>query len=395
MLRLRLEVIDRDLTLVQDSEHELPVVAPGAALHVNVALAGVRDPPSSALAAAGERVIAAVRVVPERAEVPLGARVHLSAEAQDAEGVSVPGVRLTWGARDADGQDVPISAMGDLVARMPGVVEVTASGGSQVAAATVVVRDPEAPAPGPADFAGAASAAEPPEPRWNDGNAASAFLPRNRIGQPWLGVRRDELTEAATVGSANYTFSAPVVRLDGRGMDLQLDLTYNARLWNRTGDVVQFDVDRGWPAPGWSLGFGRVVRLGDQGSMVVDADGTRHPYEVVWRAGNPDVPQVLARTTDGTFLEYSHIDDRTGGAQSAQVRHPDGTWVDYTAKGRDVVFMVGSSSPAGGPCTPRGSRTPTATSSSSRTWTAPALRSTRSATRSAARSVFTTTASGS
>jgi len=41
-----------------------------------------------------------------------------------------------------------------------------------------------------------------------------------------------------------------------------------------------FDLDDDWPAPGWSLGFGKLVRLGGGITMVVEPDGTRHPFVV-------------------------------------------------------------------------------------------------------------------
>ena len=289
--------------------------------------------------------------MPEQVTVPLGARLVLLAEAQDGGGVPVGGVRMGWRAQDADGQEVPVSTGGEFVGRMPGVYRVTASGGGQEGATEVTVRGPGATPP-IAALAAAALAAEDGDvgSRWNDGNAASAFAPVNRVGRPsgpsasalqgrpWLGVRRDELSEAITVGSANYTFSAPILRLEGRGMDLRLDLTYNSRLWNRIEDQVEFDVDQGWPAPGWSLGFGRIVRLGRQGSMLVDADGTRHPYEVVRMEGNQDRRlEFTGRTTDGSFIDYQHVDDLTGGFQWAQARYPDGTTIEYTARGHDYV----------------------------------------------------------
>jgi RHS repeat-associated protein len=361
-LRFRFEVLDGRLDLIRATEQEIVLEALDAVVNITLAIPFAPQLETADQAPASGAGVARLRVVPEQATVALGARVVLLAEAQDGEGVPVGGVRIGWRAQDADGQEVPISSGGEFVGRMPGVYEVTARGGDQERSATVTVRDYDARLASAAPVV-AALASEDGDvgPRWADDNAASAFAPTNRLGlgapalsgildRPWLGVRRDELTEAVTVGSANYTFSAPVVRLEGRGMDVQLDLTYNSRLWNRSEDQVVFDVDQGWPAPGWSLGFGRIVRLGRRGSMLVDADGTRHPYEVLRLDGDQDRRLEFAgRTTDGSFIDYEHVDDFTGGFQWAQARYPDGRTVEYTARGHDYVRPgIGTVTPSWG-----------------------------------------------
>jgi hypothetical protein len=360
-LRLRFEVLDGRLDLIHALEQDIAVDSPGSPVNVTVAVpfALEREPgePSE-----NRTNIARLRVMPEQVTVALGARLVLLAEAQDGGGVPVGGVRVGWRAQDTDGQEVPVSTGGEFVGRMPGVYRVTGSGGGQEGAADVTVRGPGAMARPAASAVALAAEDGDGGPRWNDDNAASAFAPVNRVGRPsgpsanalqdrpWLGLRREELTEAVTVGSANYTFSAPILRLEGRGMDVRLDLTYNSRLWNRIEDQVEFDVDQGWPAPGWSLGFGRIVRLGRQGSMLVEADGTRHPYEVVRVEGNQDRRlEFTGRTTDGSFIDYEHVDDFSGGFQWAQARYPDGTTIEYTARGHDYIRpAIGTVTPSSG-----------------------------------------------
>ncbi|WP_165554444.1 RHS repeat domain-containing protein [Kribbella capetownensis] len=356
-LRLRFEVLDGRLDLIHALEQEITIDSPDSPVTVTVVVPfalprEAAEPPEI------RTDVARLRVVPEQVTVALGARLVLLAEAQDGGGVPVDGVRMGWRAQDADGQEVPVSTGGEFVGRLPGVYRITASGGGREGAAEVTVRGPGATP------SATALAAEDGEvgPRWNDGNAASAVAPVNRVGRPsgpsasalqgrpWLGLRRAELMEAVTVGSANFTFSAPILRLEGRGMDRRLDLTYNSRLWNRIEDQIDFDVDQGWPAPGWSLGFGHIVRLGRQGSMLVDADGTRHPYEVVRMEGNQDRRlEFTGRTTDGSFIDYQHIDDFSGGFQWAQARYPDGMTIEYTARGHDHVRpVIGTVTPSWG-----------------------------------------------
>ena len=305
-----------------------------------------------------ESRVTSVRIVPDQVTIALGGRVVMAAEPRDRDGVGIAGVRAQWSAVTADGDPVPISAEGEFVGHMPGSYEVRARLGDEVGTSIVEVDEFVVDGTGPAGLVRMALGSETGDegPRWNDSNAVSAFAPTNRIGypqgaqlisiaeRPWLGSRRRRMPEPVTVGSANFTVSAPVLNLPGRGLDLRLDLTYNSRLWNRAQspddgvDVVQFDVDNGWPAPGWSLGFGRMLRLGRQGSMVVEPDGARHPFEILEVTGDPDRSmRFVGRTTDGTFIDYEHIDDISGGLQWGRARHPDGTTVDYTAKGHDYV----------------------------------------------------------
>lgn len=131
------------------------------------------------------------------------------------------------------------------------------------------------------------------EPVWDETNVSTAFAPGNRRGGTIPGQLRQALAslspkieEAAAVGNSNFQLKVPVVRLPGRGFDLALDLTYNSRLWHRADQRIYFDIDDDWPAPGWSLGFGKLVvwwveHGGFQG-MLVDADGTRHSYSMGW-----------------------------------------------------------------------------------------------------------------
>jgi hypothetical protein len=99
-----------------------------------------------------------------------------------------------------------------------------------------------------------------------------------------LGVHRKALEAAAGVGSGNFNFVVPVASYSGRGeQPLALDLIYNSRALQRAGSLstspMIFDIDHDWPTPGWLLGFGKMVRIGDRRCMLVGRDGTRHPSE--------------------------------------------------------------------------------------------------------------------
>lgn len=131
-------------------------------------------------------------------------------------------------------------------------------------------------------------------------------------------------------GSGNYEFSAPVIGLDSRGLDLELSLNYNSRLWHKAGSNITFDIDHDWPAAGWSIGFGRIVSRGtDRGFMIIDGDGTRHGY-----TGNALAPSgwqyFTGKTIDGTFTDYT-VYAVNGIPNYAEARLSNDTVISYGA----------------------------------------------------------------
>jgi hypothetical protein len=44
-------------------------------------------------------------------------------------------------------------------------------------------------------------------------------------------------------GSGNFQFTAPILSLDGRGIDLNLPFNYNSRTWHKAGSEMYFDID--------------------------------------------------------------------------------------------------------------------------------------------------------
>ncbi|MGH9854817.1 MAG: hypothetical protein ACREBD_33720, partial [Blastocatellia bacterium] len=139
------------------------------------------------------------------------------------------------------------------------------------------------------------------------------------------------------VGSSNFQFAAPVLGLEGRGMDLSLALTYNSRVWHKANNEITFDIDRDWPAPGWSLGFGKIISMGtDKGFMMIDGDGTRHGY-----VGNGLPPTgwqyFQAHTADGTFIDYT-VWAYSGTPQSGTARLANGTVITYGAAGANAIY---------------------------------------------------------
>ena len=189
---------------------------------------------------------------------------------------------------------------------------------------------------------------------WNEGNVQSAFSPENRHGRNPVhqampvSVWRNALVDAAhaeAAASGNFMQTVPILNLPGRGQDLNLALTYNSQLWHDNGTHdFYFDPDHGWPAPGWSLGFGKLVRVSSTNSaMLVDSDGTRHPFSGTGVSGGT----LSAHTIDGSLIDYSfQLSEKTSigadcGISSAVVKYPNGTVIRYTASGERSEFCGG------------------------------------------------------
>lgn len=174
------------------------------------------------------------------------------------------------------------------------------------------------------------------EERLPDNETGSLYEPRNDVGTPpgqtEPGARTPPAAvpfSAETPGSDNFIFNVPVARLAGRTLDVNLNLVYNSRLWHRSTDAqggahMTYDVDAGWPAPGFRLGYGYVEAQGSAGFTLVEPDGSRHPLAKV----NPFNPNDFTyETTDATFIRF------VGGQGWGTATYPNGTRVDFGAAG--------------------------------------------------------------
>ncbi len=157
-----------------------------------------------------------------------------------------------------------------------------------------------------------------------------------------LGVHRQALEAAAGVGSGNFNFVVPVARYPGRGeQPLTLDLIYNSRVWqradSRSTSPMIFDIDHDWPAPGWLLGFGKMVSIGGRRCMLVGRDGTRHPSKEQDRIEHLNGGWgVVARTKDGSFITYSHEEyKKENYLIEGRAQYLDGSVVEFKAPSVD------------------------------------------------------------
>jgi RHS repeat-associated protein len=317
--------------------------------------------------------ISQIQIFPGNLTVDADDKVKFSAIALDAIGNPIGGTKIKWTAHGAaSDKHVPISPRGDFDAARAGTFTVTAETRGITAQVTVVVRpglkrdlslpptnvlpvssrgvrsvkvganQTEKPNKEIAKATKRAHAAKSATPAallpegggggWDDSNYWSAGDPENRVGDP-PGVSAD-----GGAGSGNFQFAAPVLSLPGRGINISLGLAYNSRLWNKAGTQMSYDNDRGWPAPGFSLGFGRILGMGVyNGAMLVDADGTRHGYTGSIQFYNWGT-HFVGHTTDGSFIDYSYWTGTGGVMTSAQAQLPNGTIINYGATGPGGVY---------------------------------------------------------
>ncbi len=126
---------------------------------------------------------------------------------------------------------------------------------------------------------------------------------RNLVGSP-----RNRAVDLARMGTvmpegSNFKFAVPILNLGGRGLGVDLTLYYNSRVWFRHGNAVTFDPVYSWPAPGFTLGFGRIITYGPTNALkyvFIDRDGTRRYLG----QGGTSSQTVTLQSSDGSHITY-------------------------------------------------------------------------------------------
>ena len=332
--------------------------------------------------------VARLEIYPGDVTVNSGERIFFTAVAQNRDGAAVGGVKLLWSVQDVERNRAHhISPTGMFSAMNSGTYKVRVEAAGKQAHVTVKVlaveRGPENEKPirtkkvstrdlpaegaalegskkerqnsarsrrleGKASFVRASYAAEMAAPSavspsavqvqledpysWNDTNRGAADDPINERGD----MPGSSVDDGA--GSGNFQLAAPVIALAGRGIDINLGLAYNSRVWTKADSNITFNIDRDWPAPGWSLGFGKLIGMGAyNGTMLIDADGTRHAY-----SGSSQIysygTHFTGNSIDGTFIDYySYASGAGQNLSSGWAKYPNGTVVDYGAPGENAL----------------------------------------------------------
>ena len=276
-----------------------------------------------------------IAIYPGNTTLRKGEQLMLTPVAFDINDNLIGGVSYTWQVTPkGNKEEVSVSDAGNFVAYVPGTYRVTAQGAGRSGTVTITVEDaaktaqhharPMTPQAGGTDIY-----------EWRAITKKWADHPINERGNP-------PNRPASSVGGAtsgNFQLNVPLVFLPGRGLDVDLKLQYNSRVWAKTTtngvSEMTFDIDKGTPAVGWSFGFGKIINMLDGGAMIVDADGTRHGFAGEVRnnasASENSAKTFIGSTTDGTFIDYiCHTDFRaSAGSDFAEAKYPNGTVVGY------------------------------------------------------------------
>lgn len=253
-------------------------------------------------------------------QIVQGAIVPLVAVPFDQTGIPVSGVRFDWEIINPAGQ-LQTHNDGAFKPESIGTYVITARGAGKEANARL-----EVVAPGSGIKTPSQTQDLLPGDEWNPDNIPYAHHPRNERGN----------TPGKPKENSNFNIAAPIMSLPGRGMNLDLGLTYNSRVWSKLGQDVSYDLDRDWVAPGWSMGFGKVINLVTGGIVQVDADGTRRFFSGSSTISGSNVV-FEGQSTDGGFIktktDTSAINLQTGICYynpSTYIKYPNGVTIWYS-----------------------------------------------------------------
>jgi RHS repeat-associated protein len=317
----------------------------------------------AASAATQTQQVADLQVCPRQLVMFAGERYTLTPIALDGSQQVVHGVGMSWSSRNSSVAGV--SSFGQVEAVAVGITTVDVQCGGASEEITIDVRGGTRPigsnqeadidtsdcaseqaamyAPQSAvaaqqnllDAIGVQSDWDPePEPN----SRATHF--RNAVGNPRFGAQR---------GSDNYQFNVPVVNAGGRGVSAGIGMTLNSRVWNTDNGKLTFNYVGANPAPGWTIGYGKIIRnynatatgngsgIGSGNSpgdyLLVSSDGTRVRLATRYEAATD---HWLHESDDGSFLQF---DMRNG-----EMRYTDGAKTIYSSVNGCLLptAMIGS-----------------------------------------------------
>ena len=285
----------------------------------------------------GDRInhVSTIEISPRRFVGYQGQTMIFSALPTDSAGRTIQGVRFTWQSLNTD--KVEIDEEGRATLLQPGLARIVCRAGLVQSSVAVLVRPGQrsrqtdaqwmadqnlideagniiGQAGGTPSITSMASAvldklSATANAQINPPSYADIFYDefytesRNLVGSP-----RNRAAESARMGTvmpegSNFTFAVPILSLAGRGLGVDLTLYYNSRVWFRHGNAITFDPVYSWPAPGCTLGFGRIITYGPSNALkyvFIDRDGTRRYLG----QGGTASQTVTLQSTDGMHITY-------------------------------------------------------------------------------------------
>jgi RHS repeat-associated protein len=275
--------------------------------------------------------VATVKVAPHKLVGYVGDSVTFIAMATDALGEPAHGAKFTW--ESSDPNKLTIDEAGRASLLHPGLVRVTARAGFAEQTALVLIRPTRRPLQTDEEWradqdslvgdgrqqtddghlgmlAGLVDRVAPTAYAQSGGQGADygyATWPGQAGTPPFTALEDTRL--GPVMPKSNFELPIPLVNLGGRGLATSLMLYYNSNVWGAYADRITqdtrfvFDPIQGWPSPGFSLGFGRIVYSnnydGNYRYMLIDPNGTRHDLGLGSALGSNTL-----QTTDGSHATY-------------------------------------------------------------------------------------------
>jgi RHS repeat-associated protein len=312
-------------------------------------VSGARPVKVLSMAAQSEQVVE-LQVCPRQLVMFVGEHYTLTPVALDGSQQVVHGVGMSWSSLNSD--VAAVSSFGQVEALAVGTTSVEVQSGNATKQIPVEVRSGARPTgsnqeadidpTGDCSFeqavmyasksAAAAAAALPQQdligldgvtydwdPESRLGSRAADF--RNAVGNPRFGTN---------LSSSNYQVDVPVVTVGGRGSSAGVGMTFNSRVWNVDDGKITFNYVGAYPAPGWTMGYGKIIRNynatsnagdGNPGDyLLVKGDGTRIHLAARFDAA---IGRWRHESGDGSFLRFDHF--------SGEMRYPDGSRTIYSS----------------------------------------------------------------
>ncbi|HEX5734532.1 MAG TPA: RHS repeat-associated core domain-containing protein [Blastocatellia bacterium] len=303
-----------------------------------------------------------VQLCPRRLLLYVGEEYALSPLPLDEHGEPVHGVIYTWETSDVTVADV--ASNGIVTAVKSGQCFITASVGNRREKVLVQVREGQKPfltttawdaehaqdcenpeqSPGePGDKAASSLKIDSPSaqhgsitpsviededpPGISQGGSAGNATGHPRFA-PNLVLQSNVASTDNNLGSHNFNFAIPIYSLSGRGLGVNLELSYNSRMWTKNDNKMVFDYDQGWPAPGFRLNYGRIILNFDSigNHLLIQPDGTRIPLIKISEGSQ------IFRSQDGQHIEFD-----LSSPNVKKLTYPGGTVVKYTENGSKLM----------------------------------------------------------
>ncbi len=260
----------------------------------------------------------------------VGEYIQLDAIPVNINDIPVSGVMLDWEIEKPDGE-TQTGLTGIYIFETTGQYKITVKGANKDQTSTISVSE--------SSFSDNVKDSETPQYKdnstpenllpyldWEPGNIGYAFEPINLRGD----------TPGKPKLNSNFSITAPILAVSGRaGLDLNLGLTYNSRVWTKMGQDISFDMNKDNPAPGWTLGFGKILNFGGNSIVQFDGNGSVRSFTgAVKTEGNYKV--IEGQSNDGSFIKartYSQFHYQSGqyyfSYAITTLKYPDGTTVEY------------------------------------------------------------------